>query len=106
MGMTPLMHAVKTNSLEIVRALLQTEYVNIALKDVSDRDVIHHVAAICALDDDFRPVATYDNVKMLDLVLQWGAKPSISALNLARESGAVKIAEKLSKLLYVDQVLL
>ena len=105
MGMTPLMHAVKTNSLEIVRALLQTEYVNIALKDVSDRDVIHHVATISALDDDSRPVATYDNVKMLDLVLQWGAKPSISALNLARESGAVKIAEKLSKLLYVDQVL-
>ena len=105
MGMTPLMHAVKTNSIQIVRALLQTEYVNISLKDVSDRDVIHHVAAISALDDDFRPVATYDNVKMLDLVLQWGAKPSISALNLARESGAVKIAEKLSKLLYVDQVL-
>lgn len=103
-GMSPLMHAVKTNSLEIVRAILDGELVDVHLKDAHDRDVIHHVVAIGTSGDDLKPVATFDNLKMLDLVLQYGARPSISALNLARESGAVKIAEKLSKLLNVELV--
>jgi hypothetical protein len=100
------MHAVKTNSLEIVRAILDNDRVDVHVKDAHDRDVVHHVVAIAASGDDSKPVATFDNLKMLDLVLQYGARPSISALNLARESGAVKIAEKLSKLLYVDLVLI
>ena len=99
-----MMHAVKTNSLEIVRTILDDERVDVHVKDAHDRDVIHHVVAIGTYGGDLKPVATFDNLKMLDLVLKFGARPSISALNFARESGAVKIAEKLSKLLHVDLV--
>ena len=98
------MHGVKTNSLEIVRTILDDERVDVHVKDAHDRDVIHHVVAISTSGGDLKPVATFDNLKMLDLVLKFGARPSISALNFARESGAVKIAEKLSKLLHVDLV--
>ena len=93
------MHAVKTNSLEIVKTILDVSNVDVDVKDASGRDVLDHVIAIG--DND---VATFDNLKMLELVMKFGARPSISALNLARKCGAIKIAERLSKHFHVFQV--
>jgi ankyrin repeat protein len=101
-GMSPLMHAVKTNSMEVVQALLETDRVDVSAVDSKDWSVVDHCIALG--DDVGKPVATFDNVKMLQTVLDAGAKPTASSLQLATKSGAVKIAEKLSKLLKTNEV--
>ena len=97
-GLTPLMHAVRTNSTVVVKKLLTNKTINVKAIDARGRSVVDHCVVICD-DDDASPVATFDSVEMLELLLAAGAVPTMSTLKLASVSGATKIADRLAKIL-------
>ena len=101
-GLTPLMHAVRTNSTVVVKKLLANKTIDIKAIDARGRSVVDHCVAIC--DDDASPVATFDSVEMLELLLAAGAVPTMSTLKLASVSGATKIADRLAKILKAKEV--
>ena len=101
-GLTPLMHAVRTNSVAIVKKLLSSKSIDVKGVDARGRNVVDHCVAIC--DDDANPVATFDSVEMLELLVAAGVVPTSSTLKLASVSGATKIAERLSKILKIKEV--
>lgn len=91
------MHAVKNNSLEMVQEILQHSGVDVNRKDRNGYDAITHSTGV-GLFDSATPIGTFDNDKILDILLKNGANPSTEALNHALNTGAVKIAGKLEKL--------
>ncbi len=95
--MTPLIHAVKINSIEMVQEILQHSGVDVNRKDRNGFDAVIHTTGV-GLFDSSTPIGSFDNDKIFDILIKYGANPSTEALNHAKNTGAVKIARKLEKL--------
>lgn len=101
-GMTPLMHAAKTNSIIIVKAILTADNIDVTLCDTKGWNAIHHCIALGNDDED--PLATFDNVTLFETLIKAGVEVKLSAFELASKTGATKILEKISKILKIKKV--